>query len=521
MNQFETIAQMITEGKKKIDPDTELLIKSMPEEERKELVKIQKDRILKGFTNIFDKLTELNIPYEPKALIESHEDVMSMLFDISELLKQFIPDKYFAIPSNKYMLFILPLFSGLTKRIPKKLLLENHNTKEAKDIIARTLNIKEIGYTDVEDNYLYKTQKQTIAIIQQSSKIKASANVPEELFEDIEGKEAKLAYELKTTFGAVGIKHFLGYLLQLDRSGRNGRFIWNVNRHLELLGYKKLTNRDYDPEAKETAYRILELMTSLFFTIENKNEKGNGTIQAKKIFNISGYDINVKNHRPTGDTNIEVSAEPFWYGGNFQSLKEDGTKQPPQYTKLLEKLVKESAKEHATTLYLAPLFAILWRQNIELNWTLETVLEWIGEPLTGDESNRKRIIKNLETELIYMQKQGYLGECITKSGNSLSYKNLKEVILLQPPKELRKQIEAISSKKQKHIETATRKQLAGEVSSIVSYEEFIDIMKRSGLTQKQFANKLGISTALISKIKKGERAISPELNFAILELINN
>lgn len=518
MNKFETIAQLIKEGKK-IAPEMELLIKSMPLEERNTIGKLQKDTIVKSLDKILSIIENVKNMETDKALV--YIDKISAYIDI---LKQFIPDKYFAIPSNDYMFFILPLFSGLTKRIPKKLLLENHNSKEAQDIIARTFDIQDNGHVkkiETANGYDYKAITQTIAIIQQTSKIKASANVPEELFEDIEGKEAKLAYELKTTFGAVGIKHFLGYLLQLDRSGRNGRFNWNVNRHLELLGYKKQKHGDYDPEAKETAYRILELMTTLFFTIEKTDGKGNGKIQAKKIFNVSGYDINVKNHRPTGDTNIEVSAEPFWYGGNFQSLKEDGTKQPPQYTKILEKIVKESAKEHATTLYLAPFFAILWRQNFELNWTLESVLEWIGEPLTGDESNRKRIIKNLESELFYMQKQGYLGECITKSGNSLSYKNLKEVILLQPPKELREQIEAISSKKQKHIETATRKQLAGEITSTISHEEFIDIMKRSGLTQKQFANKLGISPALISKVKKGEKPISKELNFRLLELINN
>ncbi len=52
----------------------------------------------------------------------------------------------------------------------------------------------------------------------------------------------------------------------------------------------------------------------------------------------------------------------------------------------------------------------------------------------------------------------------------------------------------------------------------VTKEEFLLLMERSGLNQKQFANTLGISPALISKIKKGEKPISKELNFRLLEL---
>lgn len=429
--------------------------------------------------------------------------------------------KYFAIPSNAYMYLILPLFSGLTKRIPHKLLTEKYNSKEAKDYINNVLQMNTIVTKD--EYYQPQTITKTVAIIQDNDRIKATADIPDKLFNDIESKEADLALRLKHTFGAKGIKHFLGYLLQLDRHGRNGQFIFNVNEHLKLLGYKKLKHGDYDPEEKKLAGQIFDIMTSIFITVEKKDNRGNAEIATQPLFGIDGMSDNKIGNKLVGNTKYLVSAKSYWYGDSFKAIE---GKRTQQYTKLLEKIVKESAKDRPHTLYLAPLFAVQWRQNDVIRWNLSTVLEWLGITLDGNTEHRKQKLLTLETELRYMQNNGYLGEMkfIEKNAKGdtievkhLSYKNLEATLYFYPPKELREQLEAIATKRQKHIESATRKELAGDVATVTK-EEFISIMERSGLNQKQFANTLGISPTLISKVKKGEKPISKELNFRLLEL---
>ena len=455
-----------------------------------------------------------------EVLPETIEEILSFSEKIfKEIRSVLTPEtkKYFAIPSNELMFLILPLFAGLTKRIPKKLLTENYNSKEAKEYIDSVLDMNTIETKD--EYYQPQTITKTVAILQDTAKHKATANIPERLFNDIENREADLALRLKQTFGAKGIKHFLGYLLQLDEHGRNGRFIFSVNKQLQLLGYKRYSNRDYDPEEKELAGQIFDIMTSISITIEEKDRANNGRIVNKPLFVRTGDATTITKGQLSENTQHEVLAQPFWYGKSFTALE---GKQSQQYTKLLKKIVKESAKEHPITLYLAPLFAVKWRIDYShrtkcINWKLSTLLEWIGEKLDGNTEHRKQKLRHLETEFEYMKANGYLGEWNTGNGESLSYKNLDEVISFFPPKELEEQLEAIATKREKYIESATRKELTGEVATVTK-EEFLLLMKRSGLNQKQFANTLGISPALISKIKKGEKPISKELNFRLLEL---
>jgi DNA-binding XRE family transcriptional regulator len=447
--------------------------------------------------NSLDRIKDMSNPLLKKIgkSLKFVEDVSTELKNLKIQLQN--KSAYFAIPSNAYMLLILPLFTGNTKRIPKRLLTDDFKTEEAKEYINQVVIRKNESFIDVNDRYI--DRETTIALVADTPKVYASSEIDTmSLFsENIEEKEHLLAMYLRTTFGSVGIKHFLGYLIALDENQRNGTFVFDVNEHLHRLGYRKKSNGDYDPNLKKEAYDILKVLTNLTITIESKTRK-NRTIVREKFFNLDADYHTLKNNKI--DSLYRVRASDSWYKNSMFTM--DG--QLPQYTRLLKAIAQESAKDHSYTLYLAPLFAVYWRINGSMTWSLKSLLEWCNINI-DKEHNKSRLLKNIESELQFMQIQGYLGNWKTKSGKDLSYHRLNDIIELTPPDYLGSKLGQIDSKKNSNTK------------SVINKEQLKSICKESGLTQKQIASALGISPSALSKIVNGQRGISREINYRVSE----
>lgn len=120
------------------------------------------------------------------------------------------------------------------------------------------------------------------------------------------------------------------------------------------------------------------------------------------------------------------------------------------FTKLLKKIAQENHRNHPLTIYLAPLLAIFWRMKPEQKLSVKSLMDWCN--LDIRDHNRIYNLRDLEAELNYMKKAGYLGEWIN-DGESPLPSDCKDpfkcVLTLIPPDWLKEELKQIEEKKKK------------------------------------------------------------------------
>lgn len=199
------------------------------------------------------------------------------------------------------------------------------------------------------------------------------------------------------------------------------------------------------------------------------------------------------------DQRITLVATDFWYKNAFSPS--DG--QAAQYTKLLKEIVKERHNEHPFTLYLTPLFAIFWRISPERKFKVRTLMEWCDIDPSG--KYRSKHLKDLESTLDYMKHKNYLGEWANDGEARLpsSCRDPYECVLtFTPPDWLKQEFLKIQHKR----ETAA----LPKKQTPLTRSEFLNIVTKSGLSRKQFANSIGVTRQLVTAILNGKRSITTE-----------
>lgn len=421
-----------------------------------------------------------------------------------------IDNETFAIPSNPLMFTLLAMFSGRPERIPRNLLEKPHNerTPEEKEVADQYIN----SIFDKQTSVSYDkrgeqvTENKVVAVISDNPKVEAKTEIGTTLFgDDLSFKEGSLAIYIKRTFGAEGLRHLLAILIGLDDAGRTGEYVWSVNEHLDRLGYKKMKVGAYAYELKQTALEIIKIFTSLFITATNKDKKGTGKITGRRLFHIEGFEKEYKENWVV-DEKLTVKASDYWYKNSFESS--EGSSQ--QFTKLLKEIARENHREHALTIYLAPLLAVFWRINSESrDLSVRSLMEWCDIDFKNDPQKR-RTLKNIESELEYMKFKGYLGSWENKTMNALPSESndpLNCILAFYPPDWLKEEFKLISSKKEMYLDEKLNKEKA-EGNIPLTKEEFKEILDNSGLSKRQFANSINVSPALITRYANGERGIT-------------
>lgn len=432
-----------------------------------------------------------------------------------------INNETFAIPSSPLMFTLLAMFTGNPGRIPRKLLDKPHNerTPEEKEVADQLINsiFDKQTITSYDSRGREVEETKVVAVISNNPKVEAKAEIGTALFgDDLSYREEALAIYIKRTFGAEGLRHLLGILIGLDEAGRKGEFVWSVNKHLDRLGYKKMKVGAYPYELKQTAIEIMKIFTSLFITATNKDGKGTGKIVGKRLFYIEGFEKEYKENWVV-DEKLTVKASDFWYKNSFEAS--DGSSQ--QFTKLLKGIAWENHREHALTIYLAPLLAVFWRIKPEVRkLSFKNLLEWCNIDLKKDPNHRTRIIKDIETELEYMKSKGYLGNWENETTNApLSEADdpLSCILAFYPPDWFKEEFKLIVSKKKKYLEEKINKG-KDKGNKPLTKEEFKEILGKSGLSNRKFANKIGVSPALITRYINGERTITKDISQRIRDI---
>jgi hypothetical protein len=487
--------------------------------------------ISSDFTENFDNINWSNIDYviehlkDKKAI--SNEDIDFFEHNRQELvnfLKKFMPmvlkklsedvsyqKTTFALPSHPLMLTLMALFSGKHTRIPKKLIQKPQNLLTPKeqetldDFFDSIIEEKVTGYSPSGEE-----EKEIFAIISDNQKVEAKAIIHDSFLNNNElFKNYSLPYYIRDTFGAEGLRHFLGFIVGLEESGRVGTFTWDVNQHLARLGYKRKANGSFDPDLKKKATAIILLLDQLYIVAEQK-ENDKHKIQGNKLFTIVGFDIeNFKGE--IINERLTIRAEEYWYSSAFSV----GEWKNQMYTKLLKKIVHENHWEHSLTIYLTPLLAIFWRMSPERKFSVSSLMKWCSLDISGKQ--RTYNLNKLEDELIYMRKANYLGEwfCNGEKNKLPSQFNepFKCILNLTPPSWLMTELDKIEKKKDFYIQE--------KKDTDISRDYFIEIYKSSGLNIIDFCNKLGISRQMFYYIKNGKREISRTIKKKIEEYYMN
>lgn len=414
----------------------------------------------------------------------------------------------FAFPSHEIMQRLLAIFAGKPQRLPEKYLTRDQamNSQDENQYIADFVNsvLQETFVKETYGNHNELIQvKEQIAIISNNPLVDGKARIPEDLFNDLAQREENLALYIQKTFGAEGLRHFLGLVIGFDEHGRKGVYHFTINEHLDRLGYQRSKKGSYDPAIKWKALRIIQLFSSLELTISSR--KGNKEkISNIKLFSLDRYDLERK--IDSGEfihMKFLLRANEDWYGKAFQQT--DNRSQ--QYTQLLKKIAAENHREHPLVIYLTPQLAIRWRINKfqPLSLRVSTIMEMCDLDHSHTCKNRMRDLRDLESELTYMVEMGYLGQWSNKDGGlpSDNCHSFNCVLQLAPPNWLC---------------NSMRKSIQGKgASSTITVEGLQWIQQQTDLSQNKMAEILGVTRQHMSRIFLGRCRISSKLSQKITE----
>lgn len=445
-------------------------------------------------------------PYASENIYEYLEVLDKLLDSYRDLLTGEVKrKKTVAIPSTTIMLALLCLFNGKAPKLPRRLLDKPAELRTPEEKQQAREFVNSIIQQDTKVSYTPegKEIKETsyYAVVADNPKVMAWAGIEGTLFErDPTMSGEALAAAIKTTFGAEGLRHLIAFFIGLEDHGRTGTMDWSVNEHLDRLGKNpNKARRSYEIEDKQRAWEILKIFTSLTLHAHYKpQEKGHiiKLLNWEEIWYEEGFNTN--------DT-VKIKAADAMYNDAFNPP--DG--KAPMFTHLLRKIATEWHQNHPLTIFMAPLFAIMWRINKDKDYwklSVENLMTWCN--LDMDSKKKAASYNKLITELQYMTEHGYLGSFDIEQRHEGKY---KDMLILNPPDEVKETNKAIADKRALFLpKTPQEKPL--------TKEEFTEIFKASGLNQKDFGNSIGKSQQTVGFILTGARKPSRKLSDKVREV---
>lgn len=421
-------------------------------------------------------------------------------------IEAFPREETMALPSHSSVMFpLFAIFAGKPGRLPRTLDKSYKELTQAErqeyDAFFDSVVQRESGESYDEEGLALTKDVLVINILSDDEEIRASAIANAPLFSGDRTQDINLAIAIKRNYGPEGLKHFYGFLWALDESIGSDNFVWDENEHLERLGYRRKKNGSFSQKQKELARRILDIVTSLKITILKKGKDRNEiVIQEKPLFYAGAKSKTV--HRGKGITNQEtvIYADPSWYGNAFENIEGRGA----QYTPIFKKIAQVNYTKHPYVGILYGLLSVYWRMDPEKKvLTVSKLLQYCAIKI---DKTLGKSLRELEQDLDYMIEEGFLkgwrlSNGLTLTGSTQPLKILEERITFIPPDWQREEIQRI--KQGRGMLPATTKVSTPPMST----EEFVEILawaKKTGVSQKEFAEKIGKSPSLITQYKSGK-----------------
>lgn len=454
---------------------------------------------------LFDDIVE-NAKSDSSFFNITREVLIESLKRISK--NQIYPKDSFLLPSNKNIFSIIDLFAGKTNKIPRTILIKPkaERTQEEEEIVQSFIQsiIKEeiVGFN--EDGSQRSTH---VAIISDTPKttIHTAPTLVSNLDDYDNTNYENIATYITQTFGAEGFRHFLAIVAKCSENIHSGTTRWNINEHLQLLGIAKKKNGSYKIEAKEKAIEMLRMFISLHICFLNK-DNNTEVLNVRQLFTIVGFDIttDLKSHLSKEDIVIRADESWFFFNKSQKSSK-------AYYTHVLKNLLKENSQLYPHIFTLSTLLAIFWRIEMDKKViSVRKLLQWCKIDLS--DRTAKQAVMQLEKHLEQMVIQGYLGKWInTTSPNihpSETTAPLDQIIEFHPPLWLQEEFSNLKRKNDTSVALP-------KVFRALTNEEFNEVIRKSGLTIREFAEKLGVSRQTVSYLRSGKKKVSNELTAKI------
>jgi hypothetical protein len=485
----------------------------------------------KNFEDFFKTLKEnpkdidqfsKQIPIIHNILLELNEDIGLLADTITYIRKVCLASgKTFALPSHPLMLPFISLFAGKTNKFPRQLLLKPFSERTQKEQIEVDTFLNSIFSNKTRYNENGAEEKDLYALVSNNPRVEASARIDTNLFyKDPFFRQETLGLYIKRSFGAEGLRHLMGILIGLEENYRNGYFVWEVNEHLERLGFKRKKGGAFSSDLKKSACEIVKIFSSLIITAYEKKGKRE-KIKGQKLFSVDGFEAESFDGEIIKES-LNIRALD-WYGKAFDKGEKNGR----QYTKLLKKVVQENHRNRFLTIYLTPLLAIFWRINPERKFRVINLMKWCDldhkTQKEGGDYKRLSRLRDLEAELDYMKKMKYLGDW--KNNDIHPHPSDCEdpfncVLTLTPPKWLGDEIKSIKAKREQYLQKKQTQNNVLEIDPVISSIEFRKLIEESNLTYQQIGNKLGVSKQMASLMARGKRKITSEKSDRIREIFN-
>ncbi|MCZ7649533.1 MAG: helix-turn-helix domain-containing protein [Planctomycetota bacterium] len=237
-------------------------------------------------------------------------------------------------------------------------------------------------------------------------------------------QEGELSSLIKRQFGPTGLKHLLGVFIAAEEQGAGvqpgglpGAFVFDVNRHLDILGYKR-SNRVNGKAYHTTKHlaesrEIVSLLCGLTIVQEIRLGTRRGqTLKVRLLLDeasatdwedVVGDGERLKERIETNER-LYLRINPHLF-----SVAAEGTRaQQNFYTHQLIQLAQENAHTQALTLTLGVHLPIKFRMSgcLPLKYSARAFLRMAG--IAEDEYTAYEQLERLEKTVKYMVDKGYV-----------------------------------------------------------------------------------------------------------------
>ncbi len=430
--------------------------------------------------------------------------------NISAISQENFPAEYFKIPTSLHSQSVYSLFTKATS--------------------TNTIQIEEVPTGGRDKNCVLKKKEIRTMLLCEDKDFQGYLELDSPLLQSTpKWNESQIPIYVDKTFGVQGIKVFGSVLISLDEqfAFNDGIADLKLSDVMNGAGYKRGPNRAYKTKDREEVIKILDLILStkyakyeeegnqltwkkyhIFITLSEEGQatRKRTTRLPKKESSLDGSEkIELEDYYAPDRLDRKIQANPVWYSDSFASKAGSS----PQYT-IAQKRLYALPLKHEIVIGIGNSLWVEWRSNPGepyLARSVKTLLDRANLSLKG--KNLSRDIKRLFQELDYMKAEGFIGDYARKP--SESGESLSEVIHLYPPEQTREINQKIASKRFNLLGNGKKK----ESLKAISPQELSSLIEKSGLSANKFAEKVGVTPGLLSKIKKGEKKLSFDLSQSI------
>ena len=318
----------------------------------------------------------------------------------------------FRLPSTTLFLGLMPVFSGLARRADLAAVLSDETERPDADGNLRSARVR---------TYIVYSGRQS------------EARTSVSLFDDDPlWNEGELSMLIKRQFGPAGLKHLLGVMIAAEEQtsqnspgsgGQPGGFIFDANRHLDILGYSRanrvLGKGYHSGKHLKEAREIVTLLCSLTLVQERRLGARRGATLRIRLLQDEAAAEAWEETVADGDRIKEriVTNEKIFlrFNPHLFNAAAAGTRRTKYlYTLQLKKLARENARTHGLTLTLGVHLPIKFRLNggKPLQLSARSFLRMAG--LMEDEYTSYEHLERIENSLRHMVEQGYISSFETE-----------------------------------------------------------------------------------------------------------